>query len=109
LKEQGYTTQREVQIKTPKGAKSSRWADLVGTKNGETVYVQVGKQNQDGTPVSREVQAADDIEGATGIRPTFVPYNIPGPTPVAPVDGPIDGPAGTDIPIGGDLPIDPIP
>ena len=27
---------------------------------------QIGRQNLDGTPVAREVQALDDIEGATG-------------------------------------------
>jgi RHS repeat-associated protein len=75
LKEQGYTVRREVNIKTPNGAKSSRWADLEGTKDGETVYVQVGRQNKNGTPVAREVQAMEDIEGATDIRPRFAPYN----------------------------------
>jgi hypothetical protein len=38
--------------------------------------VQIGKQNLSGTPVAREVQALDDIEAATGIRPIFVPYNV---------------------------------
>jgi hypothetical protein len=30
-----------------------------------------------GTPVSREVRALDDIEKATGVRPFFEPYNSP--------------------------------
>ena len=105
LEEQGYKVDREAYIKTPGGAKSGRFADLRGVKDGETVYVQVGRQNQDGIPVSREVQAMDDIEGETGIRPTFVPYSNPEPIPVAPVDGLV----GTEMPMGGDIPIDPIP
>jgi hypothetical protein len=36
---------------------------------------QVSKQNQNGTPVAREVKAMDDIQGATGQRPTYHPYN----------------------------------
>jgi hypothetical protein len=76
LEEDGFQVQREVQIKTPNGAKSSRWVDVVGTKNGQTKMVQIGKQNLSGTPVAREVQALDDIEAATGIRPIFVPYNV---------------------------------
>jgi hypothetical protein len=31
--------------------------------------------NLDGTPVAREVDAMDDIQGASGIRPSFLPYN----------------------------------
>ena len=57
---------------------------------------QIGRQNLNGTPAVREVQALDDIEGATGIRPTFVPYNVgepnlgirvPGATDIAPGEG----------------------
>ena len=36
---------------------------------------QIGRQNKDGTPVSRERRASDDIEAATGMRPNFYPYN----------------------------------
>jgi hypothetical protein len=55
---------------------------------------QIARQNMDGTLVAREVQALDDIEGATGIRPNFLPYNIgepnfgvPGATDIAPGEG----------------------
>ncbi len=44
-------------------------------KTGKVEQVQVGKQNQNGTPVAREVKALNDIEKATGTRPKFVPYN----------------------------------
>jgi len=107
LEEQGYKVDREVYIKTSNGAKSGRFADLRGVKDGETVYVQVGRTNQDGSPVAREVQAMDDIEAETGIRPIFAPYDTPTPTPVAPLDGPIDGPV--DLPMGPEIPIEPIP
>ncbi len=41
--------------------------------------IQVGKQNLNGTPVAREISAANDIEAATGIRPSYVPYNVANP------------------------------
>ncbi len=98
LEESGFKVQREVRVPTPNGAKSSRWVDVVGTKNGETRMYQIGRQNMDGTPVAREVQALDDIEGATGIRPNFLPYNIgepnfgvPGATDIAPGVTPGEG------------------
>ena len=94
LEESGFKVQREVRIPTPKGAKSSRWVDVVGTRDGETRMYQIGRQNLNGTPVAREVQALDDIEGATGIRPNFLPYNIgepnfgvPGVIDIAPGEG----------------------
>ncbi|MEZ4297500.1 MAG: hypothetical protein R3B70_21240 [Polyangiaceae bacterium] len=34
-----------------------------------------GRQTKAGQPVAREAQALDDIEEATGTRPTFHPYN----------------------------------
>ncbi len=78
LKQDGFTeVQREVMVKTPEGSKSKRFVDLQGKnpKTGEVKQVQVGKQNKNGTPVSRERKAMDDIEKATGTRPEFVPYN----------------------------------
>jgi RHS repeat-associated protein len=89
LQEEGYETQREVKVETPDGEKTKRYIDVQGTKpTGEVKSVQVGKQNKDGTPVSRETKAMDDIEQATGQRPDFVPYNTdpktPPPPPAAP-------------------------
>nr|WP_233174312.1 DUF6443 domain-containing protein [Elizabethkingia sp. ASV34] len=74
----GFTEiKTEVKIDTPLGSKSKRFVDIQGTnpKTGEVRQVQVGKQNQNGTPVSRERKALDDIEQATGKRPEFAPYN----------------------------------
>ena len=64
-------------VKTPSGTKEKRFIDLKGTntETGETQTVQVGKQNKNGTPVSREVKALDDIQKATKQRPVFIPYN----------------------------------
>ena len=95
LEESGFKVQREVRVPTPNGAKSSRWVDVVGTRNGDTRMYQIGRQNLDGSPVAREVQALDDIEeGFTGIRPNFLPYNVgepnfgvPGATDIAPGEG----------------------
>ncbi|WP_228452340.1 hypothetical protein, partial [Chryseobacterium sp. c4a] len=74
----GFTEiKTEVRVDTPKGSKGKRFIDIQGTnpKTGEVKQVQVGKQNKNGTPVSRERKALDDIEKATGTRPEFVPYN----------------------------------
>ncbi|MGN6293479.1 MAG: DUF6443 domain-containing protein [Chitinophagaceae bacterium] len=77
MQAQGLETKREVKIETPGGNKEKRFVDLEGKdpKTGEVRQVQVGKQNKNGTPVSREVKALDDIEKATGKRPEFWPYN----------------------------------
>ena len=62
---------------TPNGIKSRRHIDVEGKNSvtGEVKWVQVGKQNKNGTPVSREQKALNDIFDATGFNPTFVPYN----------------------------------
>ena len=77
MKQEGFETQREVMVKTPNGEKSKRFIDLQGKnpKTGQVKQVQVGKQNKNGTPVSRERKAMDDVQNATGKRPEFVPYN----------------------------------
>ncbi len=36
--------------------------------------IQVGKTNQDGTPVKREQEAIEDIEEHTDIKVTFIDY-----------------------------------
>lgn len=78
LKAEGYTKIRnEVMVKTPNGSKSKRFVDVEGTnpRTNEVRRIQVGKQNKNGTPVSRERKALDDIEKETGTRPEFIPYN----------------------------------
>jgi len=75
----------EVKIPTPTGSKNSRRADAVGTnpETGATEIVQVYRPTPAGNIPKREVDAARDIENATGIRPTMVP--------VRPVPGKQDG------------------
>ena len=78
LRDEGYdVVNREVKVDTKGGNKDTRYADLEGTntQTGETKQIQVGKQNKNGTPVSRERKAMDDIENSTNKRPTFIPYN----------------------------------
>jgi RHS repeat-associated protein len=77
LQSNGMNTKREVEVKTPGGNKEKRYVDVEGKnpQTGEVKQVQVGKQNKNGTPVSREVKAMNDIEKATGNRPDFRPYN----------------------------------
>jgi RHS repeat-associated protein len=73
----GLETKREVKVDTKGGNKDTRYVDIEGKdpKTGQTEQVQVGRQNKNGTPVSREKQALDDIEKATRNRPKFEPYN----------------------------------
>jgi RHS repeat-associated protein len=77
VQDRGLEASREHKVDTPGGEKDSRFVDVVGKdKDGNVVEMhQVGKQNQDGTPVARERRAMDDIEKATGQRPQFHPYN----------------------------------
>lgn len=78
LAKEGFTEiDHEVMVKTPNGNKSKRFVDVQGTNptTKEVKQFQVGKQNKNGTPVSRERKALDDIESATGTRPEYIPYN----------------------------------
>ena len=62
LKKDGYTVRKEVEVPTPGGNKEKRYVDVVGTKDGSpTRYIQVGAQNKNGSPVSREAKALDDL------------------------------------------------
>jgi len=65
----------EVRIETPNGRKGSRRADAVGTNpdTGETEIVQVYRPTAGGNIPQREKNAAEDIEKATGVKPTMVP------------------------------------
>lgn len=78
LVKDGFTEiDHEVMVRTPDGTKSKRFVDVQGTNptTKEIKQIQVGKQTQKGKPISRERKALDDIEGATGVRPEFKPYN----------------------------------
>ena len=76
FQENGYTVTKEVFVPIPEGGnKSTRFIDLQGKKVGEsTVNIQVGKMNKNGTPVSRERKAIDDLNKA-GKDVEFIPYN----------------------------------
>jgi RHS repeat-associated protein len=93
----GREVQDEAYIKTPNGAKPYRFADVrsYDPKTGETRFFQAGKTLADNkTPVPREVQAMDDIQGAKGIRPQFVDYETPA------AQGYTESPLGFAMPAG---------
>ncbi|MFH1921037.1 MAG: hypothetical protein ABIP48_14300, partial [Planctomycetota bacterium] len=77
VESRGLRAGTEHKVTTPGGEKGSRYVDVVGKDaQGNVVEMhQVGRQTKGGQPVSRERKALDDIEGATGTRPTFHPYN----------------------------------
>jgi RHS repeat-associated protein len=66
---------KEVTMPTPDGSKGSRRADAVGTnpETGAPEIVQVYRPTKGGNVPKREVDAANDIQKATGIKPTMVP------------------------------------
>ncbi len=80
--------EREVTVKTPGGEKGSRRIDAAKRdKDGNiTEATQVIRPNKNGTPPAREVKAANDIEGATGVKPKMVPVrpSNPNTTPDTP-------------------------
>ena len=77
IKDRGLKPKAEYHVKTPGGKKSNRFVDVVGLdhKNNVVEMHQVGVQTKKELPVKRERDALDDIEGASGIRPEFHPYN----------------------------------
>lgn len=77
IESRGLKAQQEYKVETPDGDKSYRYVDLVArdAENNVTEMYQVGKETVRGNPVSREITALDDIEAATGTRPSFIPYN----------------------------------
>ena len=80
LTDQGHTHEagggkKEETVDTPGGTKESRRPDITTTDpNGKPYRENVGRENQNGTPVSRERKALDDIRNATG-QCAFTPYN----------------------------------
>jgi len=65
---------REVTIKTPGGAKDSRRADAAKVVDGKVVdCCQIYRPTPAGNIPKREVDAARDIEKATGVKPRMVP------------------------------------
>ncbi len=75
----GNTPGIEFQVRTPNGKKLSRFIDVadIDADTREPVnFYQVGKATANGNPPTREIEAMDDIEKETGIRPIFKPYNL---------------------------------
>lgn len=66
---------------TSNGYKKRRYADAVEIVDGKVIKIhQVGKVNQNGTPVSRESKAIEDIMNSSdynGAPVYFWPYNNP--------------------------------
>ncbi|MDI3288367.1 hypothetical protein [Polyangium sp. 15x6] len=76
IKERGLKPKTEQRVRTPGGQKENRYVDVAGKRGDEVVEMhQVGRQTKGGQPVSRERKALDDVERATGQRPTFHPIN----------------------------------
>jgi hypothetical protein len=77
IRSRGLDPAFEYKVRTPGGAKSHRYVDVVARDAQRKVVEmhQVGQQNARGHPVPREVRAMDDIERATSSRPLFHPYN----------------------------------
>jgi len=67
---------KETRIETSED--TSRYADVAAfNDDGKIAEIyQIGKQNQDGTPVKREREAIAEIEEASGIKVTFTAYNV---------------------------------
>jgi len=72
----GLGFKRESEVKLENGKK--RFADVAALDENNNVveYHQVGLQNKNETPVSRERKAKDDIEKASGLKVIFHPYNL---------------------------------
>ena len=67
---------KEAVIRTPGGEKESRRPDiLIETEGGEKRGVNVGKTKADGTPVPREQDALDDLNGPGNLPTDFFPYD----------------------------------
>ena len=92
LRNEGYIVTQEKYVRTPNGAKQGRFIDTYGEKAGSNGIVtksfQIGRTNNNGSPVAREVGAMNDIEGAGFARPNFLDYQSPFPMGDA---GPIPG------------------
>jgi hypothetical protein len=66
----------EAVIPTPGGVKEARRPDILfKTPQGEKGGVNVGKTKADGTPVTREQDAVDDLNEHGGLPTHFVPYD----------------------------------
>jgi hypothetical protein len=64
-------------IVTPGGIKGSKRPDIIyRTKDGESRGVNVGRTGADGLPVTREIEALNDLRGPGNFQmDPFVPYD----------------------------------
>jgi len=71
-----FLSQKEFPIDVENNKK--RYADVakIDEKGNPTEIHQVGRTNKNGTPVSRERKAIEDIEKATGLKVIFHPLVI---------------------------------
>ncbi|HEX5745450.1 MAG TPA: SpvB/TcaC N-terminal domain-containing protein [Archangium sp.] len=67
---------KERLIPTPGGSKSGRRPDILyETPDGKIQGRNIGKTKADGSPVPREVDALNDLNGPGGVPTDFVPYD----------------------------------
>ncbi|AUX27821.1 uncharacterized protein SOCEGT47_084190 [Sorangium cellulosum] len=67
---------KERLIPTPGGHKAGRRPDILyETPDGTLRGRNVGRTRADGTPVTRETQALDDLNGPGGVPTDFIPYD----------------------------------
>ncbi|AKT42727.1 FG-GAP-like repeat-containing protein [Chondromyces crocatus] len=72
----GGGREKERLILTPGGHKSGRRPDILyETPDGALRGRNVGRTRTDGTPVRREIEALDDLNGPGGLPTDFVPYD----------------------------------
>ncbi|MBI2424690.1 MAG: PKD domain-containing protein [Candidatus Hydrogenedentes bacterium] len=72
----GGGVEKERLVETRGGEKPGRRPDIIySTPEGELRGVNVGRTNADGTPVSREVGALNDLNGPGQLPTVFLPYD----------------------------------
>jgi hypothetical protein len=72
----GGGEQPEKLVPTDGGIKSGRRPDIIyQTPSGEINAINVGLTNADGTPITREAQALQDLNGPGKLPTKFVPYD----------------------------------
>lgn len=72
----GGGEEKEQLVKTPGGVKSGRRPDIIyETPEGERRGRNIGRTKADGTPVPREVDALNDLNGPGKLPTDFVPYD----------------------------------
>ena len=70
----GYDVSEHEQRVNIEGTGKYRYPDVIATRNGETVYIQVGRSTSSGDPIAREQRAIDDLR-TTGNFVLFFPYD----------------------------------